>query len=254
MDFTILKVLGTAATPLGAAVLLLLVAFLASWGWPRLSRAALLLAVAGLWGLAAPAVAQRLALPLERRFPAPGPDAEAEAAVVLAGTVDLHRSSLERIEFYDRPERIVEGARLVREGRARWLVISGGSGDPFLPGAAEAEILGAFARQLGVEAPAILLQTRSRNTHEDAVHTAELLRTRGIRRFFLVTSGFHMPRAVGCFRKEGLEPVPYPVDFRATPLVTSPLSYAPTASGLALSTLAVHELVGTAGYRLAGWL
>ncbi len=249
-----MKLLAPAAMPLGAAILLLVLAFLASWGWPRLGRALLLLAIVALWALGSSAVAQRLALPLERFFPAPGPGGKADAAVVLAGTVDLRRSSLERIEFYDRPERIIEGARLVREGRVRWLVISGGSGDAFLPEAAEAEFLAAFAKELGVASSSILLQTRSRNTHEDAVHTAELLRERGIDRFFLVTSGFHMPRAVACFRKAGLDPVAYPVDFRATPLESSPISYLPTASALALSTLAAHEYVGYAGYWIAGWL
>lgn len=240
--------------PLGLACALLLLALLLSWRAPWASRLVLLLGLGLLTALGSAAVARRLAAPLEGKFPVPAADTRAEAAVVLAGTVDLARSTPERVEFYDRPERIIEGARLVRDGRARWLVISGGSGDPFLPGVSEAELLGAFARQLGVPREAILLQGQSRNTREDAEFTARLLRERRIGRFFLVTSAYHLPRAVGCFRKQGLDPIPYPVDYRATPLRLTPLHYLPQAAALQLSTAAVHEYLGYAGYRVLGYL
>ncbi|MEW6488604.1 MAG: YdcF family protein [Thermodesulfobacteriota bacterium] len=254
VPFTALKLLSPFGMPLGLACALFLLALLLSWRAPWAARFVLLLSLGFLAALGSGAVAQRLVAPLEREFPVPAADTRAEAAVVLAGTVDLARSSLDRVEFYDRPERIIEGARLVREGRARWLVISGGSGDPFLPGVSEAELLAAFARQLGVAREAILLQGESRTTHEDAERTARLLRERKIDRFFLVTSAYHLPRAVGCFRKQGLDPIPYPVDYRATPLRLTPLHYLPQAWALQLSTTAVHEYLGYAGYRVLGYL
>lgn len=253
-SFTALKVLAPFGMPLGVACATLLLGLLLSWRAPWASRFFVLLSLGILAGFGSGAVAQRLIVPLEREYPVPASDIRAQAAVVLAGTVDLARSSLERVEFYDRPERIIEGAKLVREGRARWLVISGGSGDPFLPEASEAEFLAAFARQLGVDPGAILLQKTSRTTHEDAQETARLLRERGIDRFFLVTSAFHLPRAVGCFRKVGLEPIPYPVDYRATPVRLTPMHYVPQVWALQLSTLAVHEYLGYAGYRVLGYL
>ncbi len=240
--------------PLGLACLVLVLALLLSWRRPWVSRLLLFLAVAVLGGLGSGAVAQRLIAPLERAYPVPPGDVTAQAAVVLAGTVDVSRSSLERVEFYDRPERIIEGARLVKKGRARWLVISGGSGDPFLPGASEAEFLASFARDFGVDPGVILLEKASRTTHENAVETARLLRERGLLKFFLVTSASHLPRAVGCFRKAGLDPIPFPVDYRATPLRTTPLSYVPLAEALYLSTVALHEYVGYGLYRVLGYL
>jgi uncharacterized SAM-binding protein YcdF (DUF218 family) len=253
-SFTVLKLLAPFGLPLGLACLVLALAFLLSWRRPWLSRLLLLLALAGLGGLGSGAVAQRLIAPLERAYPVPAPGVSAQAAVVLAGTVDTARSSLERVEFYDRPERIIEGARLVKQGRARWLVISGGSGDPFLPEASEAEFLAAFARQFGVDPGAILLEKGSRTTHENAVETARLLRDRGLLKFFLVTTAAHLPRAVGCFRQAGLDPIPFPVDYRATPLRDTPLSYVPLVEALELSTFAVHEYVGYAMYRVLGYL
>jgi uncharacterized SAM-binding protein YcdF (DUF218 family) len=254
VSFTALKVLMPLGMPLGAACALLLLGLLLSWRAPWASRFVLLLSLGILAASGSGAVAQRLVIPLERVHPVPATDTRAQAAVVLGGTVDLARSSLERVEFTDRPERIIEGARLVREGRARWLVIAGGSGDPFLPQASEAEFLAAFAQELGVDPAAILLQKESRTTREDAQLTAGLLRERGIDRFFLVTSAFHLPRAVGCFRKEGLAPIPFPVDYRATPRHVTPLHYLPQVWALQLSTLAVHEYLGTVAYRVLGYL
>ncbi|MDT8342780.1 MAG: YdcF family protein, partial [Longimicrobiales bacterium] len=161
-----------------------------------------MLALATLWGLGVPVGARLLVAPLETRYPVPPEAVRADAAVVLAGTVDLARSTSERIELYDRPERIIEGAQLVLSGRARWLVISGGSGNPLRPEAREAEYLATLARRLGVPSGQILLQGDSRTTAEDAERTAAILRRRGIQSFFLVTSAFHLPRAVACFRKQ----------------------------------------------------
>lgn len=252
LGFALAKLGAVLIAPLGLACAALVLAFLAvrrPWACRALLLGALL--VAG--GFGTSAVAQRLTAPLEGAFPIPGPEVVADAAVVLSGTVDLMRSTPERVEFYDRPERILEGARLVKAGRAQWLVISGGSGDPRRPDAVEAELLAGVARDLGVDPQVILVQGRSRTTHEDALYTAPLLKERGLTRFFLVTSGFHQPRAVECFRRQGLEPIPYPVDLRVDPERTF-WSFVPAAGALQLSTLALHEYLGRWVYRGLGHL
>lgn len=252
MFFTLSKLAAGWVMPLGIGCLLLASALALSWRRPGLSRALIAAALAVVWGFGSRGVADRLLGPLERAYPVPPAAHRAEAAIVLAGTVDLRRSTLDRIEFGDRPERLIEGARLVREGRARWLVLSGGSGDPEWQEAKEADFLARFARDLGVPADRILLQRESRTTAEDARETAALLRDRGIRTAFLVTSAFHMPRALGCLRRAGVRPVPYPVDFRATPRFGGLTAWVPTSASLQASTLALHEFVGYAAYRLSG--
>jgi uncharacterized SAM-binding protein YcdF (DUF218 family) len=254
LEFSLVKLAEPLFLPLGGACALLLLALLLSFLRPWVSRLCLLLALAALWGLAVPLGARLLVAPLETRYPVPPTAVQADAAVVLAGTVDLALSTAERIELYDRPERIIEGAQLVLSGRARWLLISGGSGDPLRPEAREAEYLATLARRLGVPSGKILLQGDSRTTAEDAQRTAEILKRRGIQSFFLVTSAYHLPRAVGCFRKLGLEPIPYPVDFRVTPVTATHNPVVPTAARLTLSTLAVHEYLGLAWYWARGYL
>lgn len=254
MGFLLAKLLSSLVMPLGGGCLLLVIGLLLSWRRPGLSRAFVAGALVVVGGLGMGVVSDRLLGPLERAYAVPPPTLRAEAAVVLAGTVDLRRSTPDRIEFYDRPERLIEGARLVREGRAHWLVISGGSGDPEWPVAREADFLARFAVDLGVPRDRILVQRESRTTAEDARYTAKLLREREIRSVFLVTSAFHLPRSMGCFRKAGVDPVAYPVDFRATPRFAGAMRWLPSSAALNASTLALHEYVGYATYRLLGRL
>ena len=254
MPFALSKALQMVLDPLVPAAALLLLALAFSWKRPARARAMLAAGLLILAGLGSGPVAERLVAPLERAYPVPPRAVKADAAVVLAGTVDLARSTPERVELYHRAERIFEGARLVTEGRARWLVISGGSGDPERPEVREAELLAVLARQLGVPSERIVLQTRSRTTHEDAAYTVPLLRERGIQSFFLVTTAMDMPRAVACFRKEGAEPVPFPVDFRVTPPATGWKRWIPGTGTLLLSAEAIHEYVGYAAYWVLGYL
>ena len=253
--FAFQKGLTELAMPVAAACAALLLALALSWRRPGLSRLLVLLVLAGLWGLGSGPGAALLARPLEAAFPAPPPSATADAAVVLSGTLDLARSRPGRLEFNHRPERILEGAALVRDGRVRWLVISGGSGDSAYPDRSEAVLLAGLARSLGVPSRRIVVEPASRTTHENAVETAAELRRMGVTRFFLVTSAVHMRRAVGCFRNEGLAPVPYPVDYRTLPPVrTTWRAWLPTATGLALSAEALHEYAGLVAYWALGYL
>lgn len=240
--------------PAASAWLLVVAGLVVSFRRPPAGRVLVGLGLAVGWGLGSTGVATRLVAPLERAYPRPPDTLRAEAAVVLCGTLDLSRSTPGRLEFGDAPERIVEGARLVKEGRARWLVITGGSGDPLFPQAREASLLARFAVDCGVAPSAVLTEGDSRTTAENAAFTAKLLREKGIRTLFLVTSAFHLPRSMGCFRKAGLRPIAYPVDFRATPPQPSLLPYVPTAAGLQLSTTALHEYCGFVAYWLGGRL
>jgi len=240
--------------PVSLAAFSFLAALATSWKKNWISKALMLFGLFVLFGLGSGNVAQRLAGPLERAFPRPSTEARAEAVVVLGGAVDLERSTRDRIEFNDASERIIEGAKLVREKKAKTLIVSGGSGDPQQQQKDEATFLAAFAKTLGVSPSSIIVQKKSRTTNEDAEYTAEILRKGNIKSFFLVTSATHMRRAVGCFRKQGFEPTPYPVDFRAEPRISRVLSFLPSADGLRLSTAAIHEYLGYAVYRFLNYL
>ncbi len=254
MFFELSKGLSPFLAPLPVACGFLLLALLLSWRRPGTGRLLVLFGLATLAALGSGGVAERLVAPLERAFPVPPQGVRAEAVVVLGGAVDLAHSTAERVELNHRVERILEGALLVKRGRARWLVLSGGSGDPHIRDRAEADLMAVVARELGVDPAAIVLQTRSRTTHEDALYTVRALDQRGIGSFFLVTTAMDMPRAMACFRKEGADPIPYPVDFRVTPPGEGWRRWVPSASALRLSGEAIHEYLGYAVYWALGYL
>lgn len=107
---------------------------------------------------------------------------------------------------------------------------------------------------MGVPPDAIVVETQSRNTYENAVNSAEIIRDRGWRSAILVTSGAHMPRALAAFSKAGIDAIPASTDIRVRfPLYDSALDFLPDAEALKRTSDAIREWIGIAVYRLRGW-
>jgi uncharacterized SAM-binding protein YcdF (DUF218 family) len=192
---------------------------------------------------------------LETRYPQPRPLPHVDAVIVLCGPVVLEKSSGEYIEFNQHVERILEGIRLVQAGYGKKLLITGGSGDVYDQTKSEAVLLRQFAIRLGIPAEQILIDATSRNTYENAVNTKKLMEQHQFFTSLLVTSASHLPRAMGCFRKLGLTPFPYPVDFASLPHPQwHLLDLIPNIGNLYRTSEALHEYVGLFTYKLAGYL
>jgi uncharacterized SAM-binding protein YcdF (DUF218 family) len=97
----------------------------------------------------------------------------------------------------------------------------------------------------------VILEDRSRNTYENAVFTRELVKPKAGERWLLVTSAFHMPRAIGCFRRADFPVEAYPVDWRKLPVLRLALNYH-IAAGLGDLDGAAHEWTGLLVYWLRG--
>ncbi len=175
-----------------------------------------------------------------------------DAAIVLGGMIDLNTSSHERIEFKDAVDRILTGIDLQLEGKTKYLVIAGGEGSLFQKGRSEAILLKRFALKTGVAEDAILLDTTSKNTHENAINTAEILNKYKLEKTVLITSAFHMFRANGCFQKVGINPDLLPVDFNAKPRTADFRDFLPSSSALKESNRFIHEALGIIAYGITG--
>jgi uncharacterized SAM-binding protein YcdF (DUF218 family) len=173
-----------------------------------------------------------------------------DAVVVLSGMVSAEASAAtDEVELNAASDRVVRALELFRAGRVRHVVISGGPPFPRGREPTEPELLRDRLVAWGVPAERILVETRSRNTRENAVETARLLAERKLESVVLVTSASHAPRALGCFRAVGLAPDLLPVDHR----VGGEGGWLPRATALARSTDALRELAGRAVYFVRGW-
>jgi uncharacterized SAM-binding protein YcdF (DUF218 family) len=96
------------------------------------------------------------------------------------------------------------------------------------------------------------MEGRSRTTYENAAFTRPLIHPAPGERWLLVTSAYHMPRAMGVFRAQGLNLEAYPVDWRTRGWADAKRPFLTLSGGLGRLDTAVHEWVGLIGYRLTG--
>jgi uncharacterized SAM-binding protein YcdF (DUF218 family) len=93
------------------------------------------------------------------------------------------------------------------------LIFTGGNGALLNPGVSEAVTARRLFDALGVASDRIVLEDRSRNTEENAVFTHAIVQPKAGEKYILVTSGFHMPRAMGVFRRNGFDVIPWSADY-----------------------------------------
>ena len=109
----------------------------------------------------------------------------------------------------------------------------------------------AFLLAAGIGADRITFEADSRNTYEAARELSVLLGEQARAPWLLVTSAFHMPRAIASFRAQGVNALPWPTDYTQHPDPTP--AFPQPARNLERLDWAVHEWLGLAYYRLHGY-
>ncbi len=212
---------------------------------PRLARGLIVVALAGLTALSMPIVANSLIArfeqfpPINLRHPQ-----HADAIVILgAGTYfNAPEYGSDTVNDYALT-RLRYGARLYRATHLP-IAVSGGSPDG---GVAEAVLMqGALMQDFGV--PVRWVESRSDNTHENAVNSRALL-PRTVHRIYLVTQAWHLPRAVYAFRRAGFSVIPAGTGYSLT-RAPRLLDFVPQPQALVKSFFAFHEAIGLIWYRL----
>lgn len=257
MFYVASKILGFFAAPSNAlaftAALGLLLLFTRA---ARPGRAIALISVAGLLACGLGPVGNALIAPLEARFPAPPAGASPGGIIVLGGGVEDRISAFTGgVELNEAGNRLHALVALARRFPQARLVYTGGTGE-FLNASRvpEAEIVRRHIADLGLDPTRVVFESRSRNTAENAALTAGLLgpSEAGGVDWWLVTSAYHMPRAVGCFRAAGFKVAAYPVDRRTAGLRDLGRPFATMGEGLRRTDLAFKEWLGLLAYRASG--
>lgn len=190
---------------------------------------------------------------LENRFPPPQMPERVDGIVVLGGDFDaVLATSRRRNSFGDTAlPRIMAMAELARRYPDARIVYSGGVPDDAVPTANESHTAAGLLDILGLDRARVTFEDRSRNTYENALFSLRVATPETGQTWLLVTSAFHMPRAMGAFRRAGWQVIPYPVDYWTGPSANWRAAFS-FDSGLRLLAQAVREFAALFLYSTFG--
>jgi uncharacterized SAM-binding protein YcdF (DUF218 family) len=236
------------------AIALLLGAILSGTAWRRLGRRLLVGGLVALVVCGLTPLSEALILPLENRFPRPDLDRGGPIAgmIILGGAEDARATPPRELAgLNEAAERMTEAVALARRLPQARIVFTGGSAAMLTTELPESATMGRLLEALGVAPERTTLENRSRDTYENAAFTKRLLNPQPGQRWLLITSGWHMPRAVGCFRRVGFPVEAWPVDYRTSGRLSLWLNTG-IPEGLRRMDFVMKEYVGLVVYYLHG--
>jgi uncharacterized SAM-binding protein YcdF (DUF218 family) len=244
MSFALTKLLPLFLYPLGMTIMLFLAGFLLLL--IRRKRSAVLLiflSLALLWSASTQVAAEFVLHSLERRYPPLSLEEipTADAIVLLGGVTRGRVPGTGLTDLGGGADRIIHAARLFKAGKAPLLVLSGGNEPGYR---SEAEDMADILQLMDIPADSILLETKSRNTQQNALYSQQILQQQGIRKILLVTSATHMRRAEAIFSGIGVSVLSAATDYQLVERAPSILDWLPQAGALEMTTKGIKEYIG----------
>ncbi len=190
--------------------------------------------------------------PIEDRFPLPPSNIAAPTGIiVLGGGLDEDLTAT-RHEPTEVGERVTMGAVLARRFPKARLIFTGGSSSLRPSGADEATGVRELWTELGVDPGRMAFETRSRNTWENGLFARPLTQPQPGDTFLLVTAAWHMPRAMGVFRKLGYHVIAYPTDYMTLGDSRDYGWFHLGTGQLGMFQAGLHEWIGLTVYHFTG--
>lgn len=175
--------------------------------------------------------------------------------IILTGVVNPLKSPKDRVYMNKGADRVLHTIELYRRDKIDSILISGNytrlTGEVF----SEAQQLKHVLVNAGVPDSIIFLEERSKNTYENALYSSGWITSNKLEKpILLITSAFHMNRAEACFEKQGIDVIPFPVDFYSRDSEFHPLMLLPSQASITTFSVLIHELVGFYVYKVRGYL
>ena len=255
----LLKILAIPLYPVGLSVTLLIIGTML-FARRRHSKTGTMFALAALISMllfSSTFVARALMRGLETQYEQKTDYPPVSAIVLLTGSPQPPVPPRHFIEVGPAADRTLHAMRLLKQGKAPVLVITGtcasciGKRED-----SEASLTKQLVMELcSVKDDQIVLEEQARTTREHGIYCKKLFEDRNwAKSIILVTSAYHIPRSVAIFKKQGFTVFPAPADFQFdNTLVKNIYDFFPTSSALDFSTTALHEYYGLIGYSLFGW-
>jgi uncharacterized SAM-binding protein YcdF (DUF218 family) len=191
---------------------------------------------------------------LEQRFPPWNATKGApDGVVVLGGPIDPDLSAAHGVPVTSAAaDRLIMAAALGRQYPDLRIIYSGGSANLISGDAREADYAAKVFESLGIPRAQLTMERRARNTFENAEYSKAIAAPKAGERWLLVTSAYHMPRAVGVFRQAGFAVEPYPVDWRVGGRDDLLSFHKFAVDGLSNVEVSFREWMGLVAYRITG--
>ena len=252
--FWLSSVLWTLLSPDSLLLVLIVLAWLALLlNWRRVATRLMTVITLPLLVLAFFPVGEWLLLPLETRFDAqPALPDDVDGIIVLGGATDPLRSAIwQQPQLNESADRVTNMLALGQRYTEAVVIFSGGTGSLAHPELREAYLMPVLINDLGFAPDRFLFEAESRNTEENVRFSMDLASPQPGETWVLITSAFHMPRAIGVFCARDWPVVPWPVDYRTHPgyLLKPRLRL---SDNLASLRLAIREWTGIVVYRATG--
>lgn len=192
--------------------------------------------------------------PLENRFPAPQSLPESVAGIVVLGGASDEALSVARgqVVMGGAGERLLAFLELARRYPSVPLLISRGRNGQGRASDLVAALPPDFFVRYGIDPERVRVEAQSGNTAENAQFSHRLIKAKASENWLLITSAWHMPRAVGVFRSVGWRVTPYPVDYRTSGSFPIGLAFN-VSRGFSLVAMGLREWSALAVYRLRGY-
>jgi uncharacterized SAM-binding protein YcdF (DUF218 family) len=187
--------------------------------------------------------------------PRPMQQGEQYSAGILLGGLAGYDEQLQLAFFNSSSDRFIQTLKLYKEGHIRKIIVSGGNAIFAKGGFREADFLKENLMACGVPAVDILSERDAKNTIENSRFTHQITDSLQLTKpYVLITSAFHMPRAIRIFKKEGMEVRPFPCAYLVltSDKVITWQSILPSANAMNLWSIYLKEQVGTMVLSLSG--
>ena len=175
-----------------------------------------------------------------------------EVGILLGGMAGYDKNNVGH--FSGAADRFIQTNILYHQGVIKKILITSGSANLVYQQPGEADYIVEELIKSGVPAKDILKENKSRNTYENATFSKRIIDSLQLKGpYVLISSAFHLPRAMKVFRKAGLQIVPFPCAFTALPKHYSWEEYIlPSIAVLGSWDGTMKELVGLLAYRITG--
>jgi uncharacterized SAM-binding protein YcdF (DUF218 family) len=256
MSFIISKIVWFVISPLSVIILCLLLSAVLLVKYPRCARVLFSVGLIFLLVFSLPFFPRFFIRQIEAKVLPAKVVGSIDGVIVLGGMINISACRQGRIELFGSADRIIEAVVLLNKFPKAQLVLTGGSGSlDQSQNLREADYLRILAMSLNIDSKRIVVERDSRATYEHPKYLEKIIDKN--KRWVLVTSAAHMPRALGCFKKYGFNVLPYPVDYQGYPVSAKGVSFMdfiPAVDNLFIMDEVMHEWYGLIYYRMMGYI